>query len=182
MYNIYKIVNIDNGRSYIGMTSGIVKDRYKKHVRHLRNGTHCNTNLQGDWDRGHRFIVAKITYRKHKEVAKALETKLMNEIEGTYNIAKGNPGDLAGRLMWKFREGNRAHIYAEINAMKGEPQRLIMKRFNISQPMVSMILSGFRTAPQPNTSFANVFCCDLTAAHVLNPANSEFFAMYAEAA
>lgn len=182
MYNIYKITNLTNGRTYIGMTSLLVKVRFKKHTSELHRGVHCNTSLQLDWKAGHDFIATKITHRKNKSVAKALETKLMNAEPNPYNIARGNPGDLSGLISYKFTGLSRAYAYAEIKAMAGMPQQMVMDLFNIGQPMVSMIQNGHRIAEEPQTSFKREFCCYLTVVKTDNPAHSEILAMYKETA
>ena len=46
---IYQINNIANGRSYIGQSVDVM-ERFKKHIRDLRNGTHRRREMQLDWN------------------------------------------------------------------------------------------------------------------------------------
>lgn len=180
MYSIYKITNRDTGRTYIGMTEKPVEFRFRKHIRGLRAGEHVNDHMQADWNLGHSFVVVKLASRKHKDVAKRLETQLMNLEDNPYNIAMGNPGDMVGYQAHRFTDENRPYMYAEINRMRQEKSADVRKRFNISAPMVSMIQTGMRTAPEPQTSFADVFFCDQTQVRVENPPASGFLRLYRE--
>lgn len=47
---IYKILNTKNGKIYIGSAVNI-KERWKIHLWHLRNGTHHNRHLQRAWNK-----------------------------------------------------------------------------------------------------------------------------------
>jgi predicted GIY-YIG superfamily endonuclease len=48
MFTIYKIIYLDNNRTYIGMTGDDLKNRYSKHVRQMRSNTHYNAEMQAD--------------------------------------------------------------------------------------------------------------------------------------
>ena len=50
MISVYEIINIENGRSYVGSSTDI-KRRWGAHVRSLRKGTHRNSHLQRAWDK-----------------------------------------------------------------------------------------------------------------------------------
>lgn len=182
MFTIYKIINLDNNRTYIGMTGDELKNRYSKHVRQMRSNTHFNADMQADWNDGHSFIVTKLTWRKDKAAAKALETKLMNLELQPYNVAMGNPGCMSGRMGNKFNDNNRSYMYQEIIALRGTPAVDLHKRFNISLSMISMIQMGHRVTTDPQTSFADVLFCDKTEVCVNNPAASEILSAYKELA
>ena len=47
---IYTIVNIVNGKIYIGSTINF-EGRWEEHRRELRKGTHCNLHLQSSWNK-----------------------------------------------------------------------------------------------------------------------------------
>ena len=47
---IYKITNILNGKSYIGLSSNI-KQRWVQHKRNLNNNVHHNLHLQSAWNK-----------------------------------------------------------------------------------------------------------------------------------
>lgn len=181
MYTIYKIINLENGRTYIGMTKNTTKYRFAKHVQRLRKNTHFNSFMQADWNLGHDFIIVKLANRKHKESAKALETKLMNLEPIPYNIAMGNKGDMIGYTGAKFTDNNRSYMYAEISALTGVSARSMAERFNVGEPMISMIRNGHRVTVMPLTSFIGVFFCDKTKTQVDTPARSEFLQLYKEA-
>lgn len=182
MYSIYKITNLDNSRTYIGMTEHPVKNRFKKHISELRRGVHVNKEMQADWDEGHTLTVSKQAWRKEKSNAKALETKLMNLEVMPYNIAKGNDGDLKGLRTDKFNNNSRPYVYSEVKKLIGLPQQLAMDHFNISQVMVSLIQNGHRVTVDPQTSFKDTFSCFLTQVKAANAAPSNMIAMYREAA
>jgi hypothetical protein len=44
---IYKIVNVVNGKVYIGSTKGRFASRFDSHKRDLSRNVHCNRHLQG---------------------------------------------------------------------------------------------------------------------------------------
>lgn len=48
MIGIYRLINIINGKSYIGSSVDINK-RVKRHVRELRDNKHANKHLQRSW-------------------------------------------------------------------------------------------------------------------------------------
>ena len=47
---IYKITNKVNGKFYIG-SSVDLKDRWRRHRSHLKNGSHVNTHLQRSYNK-----------------------------------------------------------------------------------------------------------------------------------
>jgi hypothetical protein len=180
MYTIYKIINLENNRTYVGMTKHTTTYRFAKHVQRLRKNTHFNSFMQADWNLGHDFIIVKLANRKHKESAKALETKLMNLEPIPYNIAMGNKGDMAGYIGAKFTDNNRSYMYAEISALIGVSAQHLSTRFKVGESMISMIRNGHRITLMPGTSFADVFFCDKTETKVEAPAHSGFLQLYKE--
>lgn len=46
---VYKITNIKNGKVYIGSSSYNIKERWNKHLSHLRTGKHISKDLQNDY-------------------------------------------------------------------------------------------------------------------------------------
>jgi len=50
MMGVYEIINIENGRSYVGSAVNI-KRRWWTHVNNLRKGKHDNEHLQRAWDK-----------------------------------------------------------------------------------------------------------------------------------
>lgn len=178
-YTIYRITNQDTGRTYIGMTRRDIAIRFGDHRRALRRGTHINEWLQKDWDAGNRALtVTVVTTAPDHETAKKIETRLINLQDNAYNIAKGKPGSLVGYLRHAFRNNGRAYIYAEIEAQRGRPTRELRDKYGCSQPLVSMIWNGHRTAPTPLTSFADVFIDDDTCVQHIKPKRSRFINLY----
>ena len=48
MMGVYEIINLENGRSYVG-SSHDIKKRWNLHVWNLRKGKHVNRHLQSAW-------------------------------------------------------------------------------------------------------------------------------------
>jgi hypothetical protein len=182
-YQVYKITNHSNGRTYIGMTQTPFQHRFSRHINALTAGCHVNDLKQSDWNNGDRdFSVELMAVRGNKVAAKALETELMNLEDDPYNIAKGNPGDLNSRIGFKFNVNNRSYVYAEIISLKGVPQGALTQIYGIGQPMVSMIQNGHRTAPLPQTTFADCMSDSRVTVQAANPTPSNVLAIYKEQA
>lgn len=48
---VYKILNLNTGKVYIGSGAVSIKGRWKDHRNNLRKGTHSNKYLQGSWNK-----------------------------------------------------------------------------------------------------------------------------------
>ena len=89
---IYKIINIQNAKFYIG-SSIVVNSRWRKHIRDLRAGKHHCPHLQAAWNKyGEDSFVFRIVevVATAKEL-QATEQRWLNEHHGQkycYNFAK----------------------------------------------------------------------------------------------
>lgn len=78
---IYKIINDNNGKYYIGQTTRTFDERQKEHENDLASGNHSNRALQEDWNRygGKNFrMVTENSYVPDDQVLKE-EQKLIKE-------------------------------------------------------------------------------------------------------
>lgn len=65
MCGVYKILNVNTGKFYIGSTGISFSHRWSQHVRRLRNGNHFNRHLSASWEK-HResafvFSIVEVT-------------------------------------------------------------------------------------------------------------------------
>lgn len=84
MQGIYKIINRENGKYYVG-SSVDIDERWKQHLQKLNSGTHINPKLQASWNlhssASFEFVVV--------EQFDGLSRKMLLEIEQKYlDIAK----------------------------------------------------------------------------------------------
>ena len=89
---IYKIINKVNGKYYVGMSSNIVKSRWKKHKRFLKDNIHWNKKLQNAWNKyGEENFEWKIIEIIEKEKLNVIEQKYLdvakNEQHTCYNLS-----------------------------------------------------------------------------------------------
>lgn len=89
---IYKITNIRTEKSYIGNTKNL-RVRLAEHIYTLKNGKHCNSELQTDFDAGDEFgievliVLKRNDNRKKRNALEAYFIILYNTIDEGYNIA-----------------------------------------------------------------------------------------------
>jgi group I intron endonuclease len=72
---IYKIVNIKNGKMYIGSSKNI-KRRWSVHKSALKNNRHHSTYLQRAWNK---YGKENFVYEVIKEIPNASDIELLNE-------------------------------------------------------------------------------------------------------
>lgn len=91
-FGIYKITNTANGKVYIGGTTTSFSQRWLQHRSNLRCNSHCNPQLQADWnDFGEdSFLFEILEQRKDKETIYQYEQSCINryDAEGQelYNV------------------------------------------------------------------------------------------------
>lgn len=159
MYTIYSLTNQANGRQYIGMTRYPAERRFM-HEYLLGRGDHPNDWLQADWNAGQRdFEFAALCMVPTKRAAQRAELRWIQSVKQPYNIRCGRHLDMKGRICKRFA-GSRPYVYAEIVAQDAVPIGDLVSRFGCSPALVSMIRHGVRTAPAPQTSFADVLTAD----------------------
>ncbi len=93
---IYKIVNIKNGKMYIGSSKNI-KRRWSVHKSALKNNRHHSTYLQRAWNK---YGKENFIYEVIKEMPNASDTELFNEetnyittLKPDYNVGCVGGGD-----------------------------------------------------------------------------------------
>lgn len=86
IYHIYQIKNLNNGKSYYGMSQE-VEVRWAYHKRLLRGNYHNNKELQNDYNKGHRFDYIILKQATTKKKAEYLEKSIIeNNKEHVYNF------------------------------------------------------------------------------------------------
>ena len=85
-YGVYRIVNLVNGRLYIGQT-GHFLGRANQHFEKLQSGKHSNRRLQIDWaEFGHsKFLFQSLLEEPSEEKRRGVETKLYVSSPTSYN-------------------------------------------------------------------------------------------------
>ena len=93
---IYKIVNIKNGKMYIGSSKNI-KRRWSVHKSALKNNRHHSTYLQRAWNK---YGKENFVYEVIKEIPNASDIELLNEetnfvttLKPEYNVGSIGGGD-----------------------------------------------------------------------------------------
>lgn len=89
---IYKIINLTNGKFYIGSTTD-TKNRFRKHKRLLNSNTHHCPHLQAAWNKygESNFIFKVVELITDATRLAALEQEWLDEFHGTaqcYNYAR----------------------------------------------------------------------------------------------
>lgn len=130
---VYKIVNKQNGRAYIGSTVN-VEERFSRHRRDLRSGNHHCIYLQRAWDKygedSFTFEVVKHG-ESESEVRKMEEEYLEKEYDSLYNTSKKSTGgDLITyhpereRIVKRIKEASKARY----STMSSEERRRVYAR------------------------------------------------------
>jgi hypothetical protein len=84
---IYQILNIENGKSYIGKTGNFL-NREEQHFYQIRKKKHSNKKLQLDINNKFVFNILKECEHKYTDYYEWYYMKMYNSIENGYNIAK----------------------------------------------------------------------------------------------
>lgn len=120
-FGVYRITNVENGKSYIGQTKVSFGDRWDNHKALLRSGKHDNKNLQSEWDEfgegSFEFVIVEAV--DSFDDLDALEMKYISEYKKiglSYNIHDG--GSVG------FNKG--MHLSDETKRKIGEKNRINM--------------------------------------------------------
>lgn len=116
---IYKIVNIINGKFYIG-SSRAIPSRWKAHRYALRKGTHKNYKLQDDWNLygedafSWTILYDGLTLEDARLKEEEILEPLMNEQDSVYNLCF----DAKGRLLsdssrQKISESLKGRVFSQ---------------------------------------------------------------------
>ena len=114
---VYKIVNIVNGKLYVGSSTN-VKYRLWRHTHELRRNVHENKYLQNAWNKHGEacfsFIVL-LYYKKEKLLEK--EQKMINHYKSTWQHNGYNICSIAGNCLGITRsEKTRSKMRGNTNA------------------------------------------------------------------
>lgn len=130
---IYEIINIKNGKKYIGQSINI-EDRWQKHQQTLKTQKHSNDYLQKAWNKyGKDSFIFKIIEKCSREELNEKELFWIKE-EDTYN--NGYNLDKGGAGVLKYPE-----VYYRVikkGADKGHKRYQIIKD-NYSKPILTTI-------------------------------------------
>lgn len=88
---IYEIVNLVNGKKYIGQTKGELKVRWSSHKAKLNKGTHGNPHLQNAWGRygSDAFEMRPIRECDSVDELNRAEIELIEATVNGYNLRSG---------------------------------------------------------------------------------------------
>jgi group I intron endonuclease len=103
---IYRIVNILNGKYYIGSTSRGFRQRWWCHKGDLNKGIHRNSHLQSAWNKyGKENFLFEILMRCPPEQCISLEQRYLDTMDWSqsYNIAKVAGSGLGVKLSPEVR-------------------------------------------------------------------------------
>lgn len=119
MQGIYEIINLINGKSYVGSSIDL-KRRWYSHVRTLRNGQHRNPYLQAAWNKYGEgaFLFCVIEQVENEDRLLRREQYYLDcafGVGSTYNIAKDATAPMLGREVSeetrrKLSESNKGKI------------------------------------------------------------------------
>ena len=109
---IYKITNTKTGESYIGKSVNI-EQRIKQHKNELRKGTHHNTDLQSDYNRGAGFtfeIIKRVIDANELDAEERAEIARYDTFHHGYNQSPGGQYDGYGRNVGSGRLNSESNL------------------------------------------------------------------------
>ena len=101
MMGVYEIINIENGRSYVGSSVNI-KRRWREHVGKLRKGIHPNKHLQRAWNNDGEgafsfCVLERINTRRNLRDREQFYLDILFDVDGnSYNIGKDARASMLG--------------------------------------------------------------------------------------
>lgn len=136
---IYKIVNIKNGKQYIGKSVDI-KRRWKEHKRALKGNYHKNIYLQRAWDKynekNFKFKIIQLVNSEEelnsREIYWIKELKTLSTENG-YNLTSGGEGESPNQDV-RNRIRNTLIEYYNINPQAREKARKTFDNYYKSHP------------------------------------------------
>lgn len=100
---IYKIVNLVNGKVYVGQTKERFQRRYWLHQWKLRNGSHDNSYLQRAWDKygeeNFSFEIIEILSKEEIDEREKYWIAYHRETTGCYSIQDGGQPENLGNYV-----------------------------------------------------------------------------------
>lgn len=104
---IYKIVNKVNGKIYVGLAENI-EERWKKHVRSLKKGKHCNNHLQHTWNKygkdSFTFEIVEICDIENLNKREIFWIEQLDSFKNGYNLTIGGEGSWGRKHTAEARE------------------------------------------------------------------------------
>lgn len=107
MTGIYKILNIKNGKYYIGSSINLIQ-RFRVHKTHLRGGYHKNPHLQASWNKyGEENFLFSVL--EHVSVEQLIEREIyyLEKAGGYKSPLNFNLKEVENRMM----TGSHNHMY-----------------------------------------------------------------------
>jgi len=116
---IYAIVNLVNGKRYVGSSANLRK-RWWQHRARLRVGNHHSCHLQRSWDKhGEASFAFKVIEFVPVDFLLDIEQKYLDENNGGYNISKCSDAPQKGR---KISEEQRKKLSIALKGRKKSPE------------------------------------------------------------
>lgn len=132
---IYKIVNITDGRKYVGKSINVF-GRWRQHKSDLRRGIHINNYLQNAWNKfGESNFIFELVEECSEESLFAREEFWIHSLNALYselgyNLSSGGEG--CGRLCAETKERLRNKALLQHRNRSEEEKRAIGKKISIA--------------------------------------------------
>lgn len=157
---IYKILNLINGKFYIGSSNNLIK-RWRDHLYRLRNNKHMNKHLQNAYNKYGESSFAFVILESdnswsgeelRKKEQEYLDYYFKNSPKLFYNMAPkatgGNSTHFSEEGLQSISEKNRKLSDVELEEIKekilaGVPKKDIAERYDVSPSSLSSILDSF---------------------------------------
>lgn len=124
MTGVYEIVNIINGKRYIGSNVNINK-RFKTHKRQLKKGTHHSILLQRAYNKyGTDYFKYRVICKCDKNYKQFIEQLYLDSMKPEYNISKSSKCPMLGRK----HSQESIEKFKKRNVAKGEDHYLYNKK------------------------------------------------------
>ena len=156
---IYKIINLINGKFYIGSSNNLIK-RWRDHLYRLRNNKHMNKHLQNAYNKygesSFAFVILESNNSWSGEELREKEQEYLdyyfeNSPELFYNMAPkatgGNSTHFSEEGLQSISEKNRKLSNIELEEVKekilaGVPKKDIARLYDIAPSTLSSILDS----------------------------------------
>lgn len=124
---IYRCVNINDGKSYVGQTSSLSK-RKQEHLALLRRGCHSNQQLQRAWDKhgdyNYDWFVVETCSEEELDELEVYYIDHYDAYRYGYNHTIGGGGARGFKHSEESKEKRRQRMFGENNPMYGRTGEL----------------------------------------------------------
>lgn len=139
---IYKIVNLKNGRCYVGQSIDIHK-RWSSHIYHLNSGTHHCSPLQKSWNRQNEhdfeFSILEVTTDSKKIMTEReqywIDALHANIEDGGFNLAKASGFASYENNDLKCKNIKTLSDYRREDMLKNKKMEILKEVINILKDM-----------------------------------------------